>query len=81
MAKAKTIKIKQEKPPREIKRNVPWIEAIFTGITALMSLGVCAAMTYLCTWSLYVMTAMRNTVISATNNKPIGFFTRKTPTI
>ena len=61
MAKAKAIKIKQEKPPREVKRNIPWIDAIFSAITAVMSLGICALMTYICTWSLYVMTMMKST--------------------
>ncbi len=60
MAKAKAAKIKKEKPPRIVRRNIPWIDAIFSVITAVMSLGVCVGMTYVCTWSLYVMAVMND---------------------
>ena len=61
MAKAKAIKVKKEKAPREVKRNIPWIEAIFSVITAIQTLATSVLVTYLCTWSLYVMSAMRST--------------------
>ena len=53
MAKAK--KIKKEKAPREIKRNIPAIDNTFLIFTIAFSLIVCVLMTYVCSWSLYVM--------------------------
>ena len=53
MAKAK--KIKEAKAPREIRRNVPAIDNTFLIFTIVFSLLVCILMTYVCSWSLYVM--------------------------
>lgn len=53
MAKAK--KIKEAKAPREIRRNVPHIDRAFLIFTIAFSILVCVLMTYVCSWSLYVM--------------------------
>ena len=53
MAKAK--KIKEAKAPREVRRNIPAIDNTFLIFTIVFSLLVCILMTYVCSWSLYVM--------------------------
>ena len=51
---AKTM-IKKEKAPREVRRNVPAIDLSFLIFTIAFTLLICVLMTYVCSWSLYLM--------------------------
>ena len=44
-----------EKAPREIRRNVPAIDRTFFIFTIAFTLIICILMTYVCSWSLYLM--------------------------
>ena len=48
-------KEKGEKAPREIRRNVPSIDRAFFIFTIAFTLIICLLMTYVCSWSLYLM--------------------------
>lgn len=48
-------KIKKEKAPREVKRNVPAIDISFLIFTIIFTLALCLIMTYVCTWALYLV--------------------------
>ena len=53
MAKEKALKA--PKPPREVKRNIPAIDIGCAIATVLITLAICALMTYLCTWWSYLI--------------------------
>ena len=48
-------KEKVEKAPREIRRNIPAFDRTFLIFTIAFTLLICVLMTYVCSWSLYLM--------------------------
>ncbi len=48
-------KIKKEKAPRIVRRNIPAVDISCAAFTFLFTVGLCILMTYICTWTLYIV--------------------------
>jgi len=46
-------KVKAQKAPKEVKRNIPAIDISCVIFTILITIAMCVVMTYVCTWGSY----------------------------